>query len=87
LLHEPGEFVAKKESGCMMKKQTTRQWIFPDLYQAELFYNKKIKAKTNPGQESWDYKSVNHSALYISAIITKERISLKHSLAGNCFLP
>jgi hypothetical protein len=63
LIQAAGKFIVKKESGCEMKKQTARQWSFPDLGQAEHFYEKKIKTKTNPDRKSRVYEPVGGSIL------------------------
>lgn len=56
LIREPGGFVVKKESGGEMKKHTIRQWFFPSLRQAETYYERKIKDKTNPARKSRVYQ-------------------------------
>jgi hypothetical protein len=56
LIREPGGFVVKKESGCEKKKSIVREWTFTTLNKAELFYDKKIKAKTNPDRRTRVYQ-------------------------------
>lgn len=58
LIQEPRGFVVKKESGCDLKKHIVREWSFDSLNQAELFYDKKIKAKTNPDRKTRVYQPV-----------------------------
>ena len=58
LIQEPGGFVVKKESGCDLKKHIVRKWSLDSLTQAELFYDKKLKAKTNPDRKTRVYQPV-----------------------------
>ncbi len=48
-----GKYLVLKESGsCMSKTRNRLSWAFPTIEAAEEYYERKIKAKTNPVRKS-----------------------------------
>jgi hypothetical protein len=59
LVREPGGYVVKKESGAAGQKLIGRAWRFDNRGQAEDFFKKKVREKTNPNRKARVYHCVS----------------------------
>lgn len=56
LMDDKGKYSVKKESGAQGKILNSKEWFFKDDKEAESFFQKKIREKTNPDRKDRVYK-------------------------------